>query len=73
MIFICLRLAKRKFQSIKVNFTYTFVGIIFIQMWSIDFHLMVTCTNVASLNTFEASFIDLWNFLHLSDQHRVPV
>ena len=56
-----------------VNFTYTFVGIIFIQMLSIFIHLRVICTNVASLNTFEASFIHLWNFLHLSDQHRVPV
>ena len=33
----------------------------------------VICTNMAGLNTFEASFIHLQNFIHLSDQYRVPV
>ena len=65
LIFIHLRLAKREFQSIAVNFIYTFVGTLFIQMWSIFIHLRVIYTIVVDFHTFEGSFIDLWAFMHL--------
>ena len=51
-----------------VNFVYTFVGTLFIQMWSIFIHLRVIFTIVVDLYTFEGSFVHLWEFIHLRVQ-----
>ena len=51
-----------------VNFVYTLVGTLFIQMWSILIHLRVIYTIVVDVYTFEGSFIPLWEFIHLRVQ-----
>ena len=40
-----------------VNIVYTFVGTLFIQMWSIFIHLRVIYTILVDFYTFEGSFI----------------
>ena len=54
-----------------VNIVYTFVGTLFIQMWSIFIHLRVIYTIVVDFYTFEGSFIHLREFIHLRVQHTV--
>ena len=51
-----------------VNFVYTLVGTLFIQMWSIFIHLRVIYTIVVDVYKFEGSFIHLWEFIHLRVQ-----
>ena len=52
-----------------VNFVYTFVGTLFIQMWPIFIHLRVIYTNVVDFYTFEGGFIRLRELIHLKVQH----
>ena len=51
-----------------VNIVYTFVGTLFIQMWSIFIHLRVIYTIAVDFYTFEGSFIHLREFIHLRVQ-----
>ena len=47
---------------------YTFVGTLFIQMWSILINLRVSYTIVVDFYTFEGKFTHLWEFIHMRVQ-----